>query len=267
MLVPLMAVPKKRTSPIPKKASTPIAKKSASKKPANVAVIVPVNRALKLAWEKQKKIIVDASREDMSAWDRKYEAVAEVVSHDPPLYLAGGFADFTAFASEFLHEDVRLVRDWVAVALRASPAEELLYTPTRLSLLLSLLRAQSKEGSLPKTVAWAKLRVPVVKEGSKKSESKSALDASLDEIRAARRQAMQAKSPVVTRDGKEVAAMRVVLASKPLKPVKVQYRDGMYPFGAVPAYALEDFARALLKLDSSESEAKNKTESKRPRRK
>lgn len=209
-------------------------------------MVVPVNKALKAAWEQQSKIIAESAREGMREWDRKYEAVALIAEHNPPLYLAGGYADFTTFAEKHLHEDVRMVREWMNVAKRASPDEEALYTPTRLALLIAMLRAQSKDGTVAKSIDWAKVRVPVVI--NKKKSSKSALKASLDEIRAARRAAMHSGDKPATHESKDVAAVRAVMKGDALGPVKVQYHDGKYSFGAVPGYALEQFARALLRI-------------------
>ncbi len=253
-----MAVPKRRKAVAPKPTPAPKRTPTKSDDDDNVSVLVPVNKALKSAWEKQKQIILEASRSNMREWDRKYEAVAEVAEHNPPLYLAGGYADLQTFAAEFLHEDVRMLRDWMNVAKLASPDEEALYTPTRLALLLSLMRAQSKDGTLPKSVDWKKVRVPVVAAGAAKGAAKSALDATLDEIRAARRVAMHAGDKPANHESKEVDSVRRVMRGDALGPVKVQYRDGMYSFGAVPAYAIEDFARALLAMNDAPSKKKTK---------
>ncbi len=213
-------------------------------KSTDVAVLVPVNLALKAAWDKQTSIIKIASRRDASAWDEKYEAVAAIVSHDPPLYLAGGFATFDGFVKEYLHEDARQVRDWIAVALNASPDEEAQYTVTRLALLLSLLRVQSKDGTLPKKIDWKKLRVSVKDEKGKVTQ-REAVEMSLDEIRQARRMWRTSSVGNHARDGAEVQAVRGEFKSAVLKAITVQYKDGKFWFGAVPGYALREFLKAV----------------------
>lgn len=207
-----------------------------------VAVTVPVDRALKAAWDKQSKVVADATRNDARAWDAKYEAVGLIADHSPPLYLAGGFATFTAFAEKFLHEDIHHVRDWIAVAQRASPDEIAQFSATRLALILSFLRSQTKDGALPKRVEWNTIKITVGK------TQKRAVDATLDEIRTARRSAL-AKAHGKPHEAPEVAAVRAHFAGKALEEVTVQYRDGKFWFGAVPGYAAKDFARAVLNAE------------------
>lgn len=225
-------------------AAPPPPPKPAVEKP--VKVVVPVNAALKREWDKLSKIIVTSSRDDARAWDAKYEAIAEVVAHDPPLYLAGGFADFQSFANKFLKEDARLVRDWMAVATHASPNEVLLYTPTKLALLLALLRAQSPNGSLPKTIPWKTVRVLVgTKDG--KPVKKTAVELSLTEIRAARRLALDKSGKRPPGEPNEVSELRAELAANKLSGVTVKYHDGALTFSDVPVYALKTFAVLLAK--------------------
>lgn len=230
-------------APLATTASSTAGKKNASSK--RVAVKVPVDQALKRMWEKQAKIIVESSREDARFWDAKYEAIALVASHDPPLYLAGGYADFQTFAKEFLREDTRQVRDWMAVATLASPEEELLYTPTKLALLLGWLRAQSADRELPKNVDWKALKIPVTLSGGKKA-MKTVGQLSLDEIRAARKLLLEQSGKRPVRDEREVRAMRKALDGGQFASVEVKYRDGLFSFSSVPGYALKEFFETVV---------------------
>ena len=49
-----------------------------------------------------------ADREGAQAYDRKYEAIGEIIEHDPALFLAGGMSTLGAFVAKYLpNEDVR----------------------------------------------------------------------------------------------------------------------------------------------------------------
>jgi hypothetical protein len=231
-------------SPTKPAAKPTVSPKKKSPRASDIPTLVPVDKELKRAWDKQAAIIATASRADARAWDAKYEAVAAICAHEPPLYLAGGFATYEAFVTEHLKEDTRLVRDWMMVATHASPDEEADYSVTRLALLLSLMRVQSKDGSLPKSIPWKTLTLAVKNEHGKRVKRR-AVEMSLDEIRLARRLERSTVAEVHGREAPQVQAVRKEFRSDALRATSVKYTDGKFWFGAVPGYAIKEFARAL----------------------
>lgn len=91
---------------------------------------VTIDRALKRDCLSLMRMTAETSREDARTFDRRYEAIGAALEHDPPLYLAGGFARTRAWFEAELHEDERSVRAKVRVAKYASPREEERYTPS-----------------------------------------------------------------------------------------------------------------------------------------
>ena len=67
--------------------------------------------------------IEEATKRGMSAFDERWEAADAIVSHDPPLYVVGGFRDDAEFYREVMHEDPRPARRWTRVARYASPRD------------------------------------------------------------------------------------------------------------------------------------------------
>ena len=89
--------------------------------------LVPVDPSLKSAWTKLAAQIDGLSKHEASDFDALWEAVDRVVSHDPPLYLFGGFKNATEFFAERLHVDLRTATRNMRVARYASPADEATY--------------------------------------------------------------------------------------------------------------------------------------------
>ena len=129
-----------------------------------------VDADLKRRWLKVAGVVDDAKRRGMSAFDELWEAVHEIASHDPPLYLAAGCATFKAFLKEYVGEDERTARRNMRVARFASPNEEDKYGVSKIDAALSYLEAKAGEelkGRLP--IAFERLKVPAAVEGVRKN--------------------------------------------------------------------------------------------------
>ena len=245
MARPKKATPAKtsRSRPSTKPPATPAGPKTAARKPPD-DIAVPVNAALRAEWDAELTLLKSSALSGAEAFDRKYEAIARIVEHKPPLYLAGGYETFKAFASEFLHEDTKQVTDWMAVAKRATPAEEAKYSPTRMALLLSLLRVQSKDHSLPKSVEWSQLQVSY-HDHKGRLVKKRAVDASLSDIRAARAEVLVKAGKRAASSSPEADAVQGTLGDRVFENVEVRYRDGTFAFTGVPGFALGRFAELI----------------------
>jgi hypothetical protein len=211
-----------------------------------------VDPALERQWERQLARVQAATARDARAFDEKYEAIAAIIEHEPPLYLAGGCKTFGEFVRKYIHEDEKLVRMWVDVATHATPEEEAKYTPTRLAALLSYLRATHEGGAVPDTIRWDRLKVPV--RTGRTTKQIPALEASVREIRAATSDALRGRGARPRGEPEAQARAKAALREAGLEEVVIAWRDGEYSFRAVPGYALREFARALMKIDEAARE-------------
>lgn len=167
---------------------------------------VKIDRKLAVAWKAQHAKLMKASQEGAHDWDARYEAIAAILEHEPPLYLAGGYSTDKQFIDEVLHEDRTSVLRNVHVATCATADDVALYGATKLSLAIALLEAKNggplKHGA---PIAFAKLRCTFKQSG--KTATKPFAQCSAAEVRAAISlargpQADKAKSP----EAKAVAA-------------------------------------------------------------
>ena len=101
-------------------------------KPSARDVKVAVDPSLKAAWDAIGKRLDAAEHAGASAFDELWEAAADAVNHDPPLYVFGGYKTAAEFFTERLHSDVRTAQRNMRVARYASPAEEERYGTTNL---------------------------------------------------------------------------------------------------------------------------------------
>ncbi len=139
----------------------PKTKKAKRSKVTPKDVKVAVDPSLKKAWDAIAKRIDAAEHEGASSFDELWEAAAEAVDHDPPLYVFGGYKTAAEFFKERLHTDVRTAQRNMRVARYASPAEEERYGTTNLDAALGWLEAKHGplNGRLP--VAFDKLKISI----------------------------------------------------------------------------------------------------------
>ena len=111
-------------------------------KPSARDVKVPVDASLKAAWDAVAKRLDAAEHSGSEAFDDLWEAAADVVAHEPPLYIFGGYKTAAEFFKERLHTDERTAQRNMRVARYASPAEEERYGSTNLDAALAWLEAK-----------------------------------------------------------------------------------------------------------------------------
>lgn len=230
------------TKPHPKKSP----KKSHTK--SSPSSLKP-DRALKEKWERELAVYTAAVARDAKAFDQKYEAIARIIDHDPPLYLAAGCKTFHDFVTKYVHEDDTVVRKWVEVAKLASPKEEALWSPSRLALLLGYLRATSVDGKLLKKFQWDKIMVNIAPKGREEKFIRG-VDATLDQLRSARTYALQrlGKTP----PGTSSVAKQLLhqLQSAGADNVSVRYHDGSYTV-TFEGYQARTVGRVIAAIDGA----------------
>jgi hypothetical protein len=217
------------------------------KKPAapkgDAKVTVKVDRALKAAWDRAAATLETTKVQGARAWDQLWETVGDVLEHEPPLYLAGGFATAREFLAAYAEgTDERAARRNVRVAKVASPDEEVRYTVMKLDEALNYLEAKlggPPRGRVP--IDFEKLRIPVAGHPAGRPLD----EVTVQDLRAATR-ALDPKhaarsSPVVA---ELVRALGTVPAAK---GVTVHYANGYVSLTHVPARAFRDVMRALAK--------------------
>lgn len=170
--------------------------------------------------------------ERSDARDRLRETVAEIVEHDPPLYLAGGFATDNAFFGGVLKETERSARRNIRVARYASPAEEVRFGTSKLDAVLGFLEAKSGalKGRLP--VDLDKLRIPIARGES--TVSLGIEEATVEEIAAATRALKRKEGAAARKTSPVVAAVSSELKSAPLRTISVRLSAGKRSLGDVP---------------------------------
>ncbi len=205
-----------------------------------------VDAALKKAWADELHQLKANERGEMAAWDAMWEAVAAIANHRPPLYLAGGFADFRAFLRAYLPEESeRSASRNMRVAQFASPDEEEKYTVTKIANAIDYLATKFGpiEGRLP--VDFEKLRIPVRIDGAR--VVKRFVDCNKDQIAAAKRELERGRRP--TKSPPAVKAVSRALAAKPLASIRVSLSGGKLTLSGIELAALPALARALARLD------------------
>ncbi|HVY44982.1 MAG TPA: hypothetical protein VHB21_03845 [Minicystis sp.] len=208
------------------------------------AIEIKVDAALATAWKKVVAVLDASSREGIRAWDRKYEAVGEILAHDPPLYLAGGMATARDFFKAYLPgETPRSILRSVRVAQYASPDEEARYGTSKIDAAIDYLEAThgKAKGRIP--VDFEKLRIP---SGKTSLAFPSATVAAVKT--AARVAARNGRNPPHTKRSPIVVALAQALP-KAAKDVTIHDAGGRLTLGiplAHVAVVLRALARAQL---------------------
>ena len=220
------------------------AKKSTSRGAGKGAtVVVTIDPAVKKRWDALTKQIHDAQKEGASAFDALWEAVAAIVEHNPPLYLAGGYENAEAFFRERLGETRRNAFRFIRVAKFASPNEEEKYGTTKLDAALAYLEAKlgAPLAHPPLPIALERLRIPV-KDGAHERRL-SLEEARVEDIVAATR--ALAKTERAPTSSVERGLKKVLSSKSSLAKVTVRVRNGLVTFANVPTAALATFGRVL----------------------
>ncbi len=107
-------------------------------------VVVKVDTNLKGLWLAALQTLAAASAADAVAWHKKYECVAGIIQHVPPLYLAGGFATAAAFCETILLETQISVARNIKIAKLTTPAEIAKFSVTNLKYAIAYVEAKTK---------------------------------------------------------------------------------------------------------------------------
>lgn len=204
-------------------------------------VSVRVDAKLKKAYDSLVAVISSSTHTEMEDFDRRWEAAAAILDHDPPLYVFGGHRDQDEFFRKVMKEEPRTARRYVRVAKFASPRDEETYGVAKLDAALGYIEAKLGKplAHPPLPVALAKLRIPTP-QGTKSIET-----ASIDQIAAAttKLKGAAARRPTTATE-KALKAKLGGVAS--LKRVEVHERNGFVSFVGVPVAAIDRFARTVL---------------------
>ena len=212
-----------------------------------VVVDLKVNKDLRERWQRALDAVKDAKREGASAFDVLWETVAEIVDHDPPLYLAGGLATTKDFLAQHLNETERSARRWMRVARYASPVEEARYGVSKLDAVIGYLEAQSGgpiKGRLP--VAFDKLKIPVERDG--KLTQVPLEEATVEQIETATRKLKRSEQKHPAAASPVLVAITRELSKGKLRGVSAKISGGKLMLGAIPLEALTDLADALRRM-------------------
>lgn len=218
--------------------------KTAAKRLSPKDVRVPVDATLKRRFDALQAVILAAKARGASAFDELWEAVAEVIDHDPPLYFVGAFKDAPEYFREVLGENQRNARRYMRVARYASPKDEQRYGVTKLDAALAFIEAKlgAPLAAPPLPVALDRLRIPIVEGKTKRTVR---LDQATEEqVRAAVR--ALTKGPPGPKSAAQSALSTSLGRVKSLAEVRVRVKSGRATFTNVPLAALDQFARAVV---------------------
>ncbi|MFI5288454.1 MAG: hypothetical protein ACHQ17_02330 [Polyangia bacterium] len=207
---------------------------------------VKVDKQLKLLWQEASERLRQAAGNESGDWDAKWEAVGDIVQHEPPLYLAGGFKTTRAFiAASLPGENERSVRRAIRVARHFAPDDERKYGPSNLDALLDYLEARGPLGEAKVHPERQKVRIP---EG-KRSRLVPFARVTVEQLHAATR-AARGRQP--SHEPPLVKTLRARLGKNGLRSLSVHFAAGHVSLGGIAPDKLIALGRALAKLRPSE---------------
>ncbi len=215
------------------------ARRGASKVHARVTA-GKVDPVLRRAYARLVAVIAKTAREEMKDFDARWEAAAAIVTHEPPLYYAGGCKNAAEFYRTVMHEEPRNAQRYVRVARFASPAEEQRYGISKLDAAIAFVEAKVGHpvAHPPLPIAFDRLRIPV---GAKHHELSKA---TVPQINAAAA-ALLGKGKKKPRNEVHAAIERELRKVTSMSTVSVKEEGGLLSFRGVPVAALTHFLRAL----------------------
>jgi hypothetical protein len=231
--------PKKKAAP---KTSSRTAERSTKRTRRPAAGANPlVDKALAAHWKDALSRFEDAKRDEAARWDEQYEALGEILDGDPPLYLAGGYANEKAFLAAALPGvDVRSARRSCRVARYFDADDEAAHGVMKLDALLDYLEATRGVPVPPKKIHVEKQIVRVPK--GKSTRPVAFADATLAVLRASVR---RAKKQPGERASPAVVAVKAALEKHDFADVAVSIRRNQLTVSGIPVGRLVAFARAL----------------------
>ena len=207
-------------------------------------VAVKVDAKLKARWDMLSKLVASAQSRGASAFDELYEAVGDIIHHDPPLYVVGGYANVREFAAAVLKEKERTVTRNVRVARFASPRQETDYGVSKIDAALGYLEAKAGKplGRVPVDFVSLKIRVTEGKE----TRLVGFEDASVDQLRAATTALRTRAGTQKTKASPLLRGLRAKLGDgEAFAATEVHEANGALTFVRVPVGALAAFAKML----------------------
>ena len=200
-------------------------------------VTVTIDASLKKLWTEATARLHRATAEGALSWDERYEAIADIVEHQPPLYLAGGFASQRAFERS-LGEVHSSVHRNMRVAKYATAKELETYGASRLDAAITFVETKNGgplKGRTP--IDFATLRFPV------KGGTKRLADATVEELRAAIA-TLKGHAHSSRKASPEATALSLLLSKGKVKGVTFDVRKDIVVL-RVPLASLSAAGRAL----------------------
>ncbi len=220
-------------------------------KAPSVETVNPIaDRALKKRWEKAIARYRNALTDATEGWDARYEALDEILSSDPPYYLAAGYKDAVSFLkAEAPAEDPRTVRCYIRVARHFSPQDEANHGVSKLDLLVTYLEAKNGK-PLKGPIDPEAHRIPV-------PEGEGHRDIPFSQITVAQlRRVVRELSGIVEKTSASepplVKRIRAVLAKAGLATVGVSMRQGHVALSGIDPKSLAALGKAISQLGKLE---------------
>ena len=202
------------------------------------AVTVTIDASLKKLWADTAARLKKATAEGALSWDERYEAIADIVEHQPPLYLAGGFSTEKAFFEKSIGEDRSTVYRNMRVAKYSTAKEVEIYGASRLDAAITFVETKNGgplKGRMP--IDFATLRFPL-KEGSRRLA-----DATVEELRQAIA-TIKGRARTSTKASPEARAISSLIAKSKVKGVTFDVRKEVVVL-RVPLVSVSAVGRAL----------------------
>jgi hypothetical protein len=201
-------------------------------------ITVKVDESLKKLWAEANRRLTQATTEGVSAWDVRYEAVADIIEHEPPLYLAGGFSTESAFFAAVMKENRATVYRNMRVAKYATAKEIETYGASRLDAAISFIETKNGgplKGRTP--IDFGTIRFPI-KEGTKRLS-----ELTVEQLRAAIAN-LKGRKVLSTKASPEAKAIQTLLAKTKVKGLSVDVRRDVLVL-RVPLPSVATVAKAL----------------------
>ena len=126
-----------------------------------------IDYELRASYEAALSRLAAAIHAGPAAWHAKYVAIADIVRHEPPLYLAASIGTESEFFKKVLGESRQSVWRHLRVARLATPEQVARYSPSRLSLAIAYVEAQTRRAlTETDTIDFDRLQIQTRKAGA-----------------------------------------------------------------------------------------------------
>lgn len=187
-------------------------------KRTTAAVTVKVDASLKKLWTESNARLVKATSEGASSWDQRYEAAIDIIEHEPPLYLAGGYSTEADFFAAVMKEDRSTVYRNMRVAKYATAKEIETFGTSRLDVAIGFIETKNGgplKGRTP--IDFSTLRFPV--EGG----TKRLAELTVQDVRAATAK-LKGRGKTSTKASPQATAITDLLTKAKISGVSVDVR-------------------------------------------